>query len=108
MGRPIALLLLVSPSLRAQVHFDFDDGTDPGWEHFLPDNYLFDPFTVSLACPGAKLEIFLYGHGAEDQSTFRDHSDTVLYNFVSGPAADRLTFERDFTGFGLLQSSNSS
>ena len=45
-GGLAAFSLLVSLNLLAQVHFNFDDGTDPGWEHFLPDNYLFDPFTV--------------------------------------------------------------
>jgi hypothetical protein len=45
LGGVAALWLMAPPALQGQIHFDFNDGTDPGWEHFVPDNYLISPFT---------------------------------------------------------------
>ena len=46
LGGVAALSLLASPALQAQTNFNFNNSTDPGWQHFVPDNYLFAPFTA--------------------------------------------------------------
>jgi hypothetical protein len=65
--------LLVSPNLCAQIHSNFNDGTDPGWQHYLPDNYLFAPYTVG---------------DMHTSITFETNSSPgggIYYSFCSGP-----------------------
>jgi hypothetical protein len=73
LGGVAALSLMVSPTLQAQLHSSFDDGADPGWQHFLPDNYLFAPYTVGDM------------HTSITFETNNSSAGNTGYSFYSGP-----------------------
>lgn len=50
-GAVVAWWLMVSPVLQAQTNFNFNDGLDGGWEHFLPDEYTSGDYTVGNLLP---------------------------------------------------------
>ena len=50
-GALVALGLPLSPVLQAQTNFNFNDSTDPGWEHWLPDEYFYGDLTVGNLQP---------------------------------------------------------
>jgi hypothetical protein len=73
LGGFAALSVMVFPALQAQTHFNFNDGTDTGWEHYLPDNYLFDPFTTGDM------------HTSITFATNNNSAGNLGYSFHSGP-----------------------
>jgi hypothetical protein len=73
LGGVAALSLVAPPGLHAQTNFNFNSSTDPGWEHFVPDNYLFDPFTVGDM------------HTSVTFATNNSSAGNMGYYFHSGP-----------------------
>jgi hypothetical protein len=105
----VSLSLLVSPALQAQTNFNFNNSTDPGWEHWLPEDYNwgtgFPPILTNASLlptvtfvtnnrSAGNMAYFL--HAGTTNSTTYPRVGSV---FTNGPSLTNFTMTAEFFGW---------